>query len=360
VTWTADTADKISKDLRASVASEIPGSNPYIWPNNLYVITKVFAQALRAIQLRIQWMHLQAFVSVAESDYLDLHAVDAGTSRNAPVLATGPAVAVGDDTTIIPAGTRVIRADGIAYTVQDEATIADGTATLTMVAEAAGKASNAVPGTPLPIEAPIAGLTSITVDDAGISGGLDEENDSSLRARLLDLKRNPPLGGSPGDYIRWARTMPGITRVFVQRATPDAGHVTVVAMMDETYSDGIPQAADIASLQTILETNAPASAEIHAVAPVPYPVNVQIASLDPDTPAVRDAISTELAAGFIRRAIPGDSDGELFSRSWVDEAISNAAGHVSHQLVLPAADVTVGLTTGGLPQIPVLGTVTFS
>lgn len=359
--FTAPSLDQISKQLRKDLAGEVAGADPFIWPNNLYVALKVIAIAVRAVYLRLSKLHLQMFVSKAEGEYLDLHATDSATSRRPPTLASGNVTIAGVNGYSLIAGTRIARGDGKVYELTQDAEIAGDGVTTPVVAEDPGADFNAVAGTPLSLETLDDNVTSIAVDDFGIKGGMDAENDSSLRERLLDLKRNPPHGGSPPEYIRWVLdNKVGATRIYVQRAIPGPGEVTVTFMMDDAYADGIPLPDDVTEVQGILNANAPASAKVHAYAPIPVSVDVEIANLLPNKRSVQDAIRLELAAVFRRKAEPGSDVPSFFSRSWIEEAVSNAAGETSHILVLPADDVTVGVSTTGAPEIPVLGAVSFT
>jgi uncharacterized phage protein gp47/JayE len=100
---------------------------------------------------------------------------------------------------------------------------------------------------------------------------------------------------------------------------------------------------------------APANANIVVKAPTALPVNVGLLTLDPDSSRIREAVNTELAAMFRRKAQPGDSDGPfIFYKSWIDEAISMAAGEGSHSIYTPATDVSCGDNI-----IATLGTVTY-
>ena len=47
------------------------------------------------------------------------------------------------------------------------------------------------------------------------------------------------MAARPPEYVEWAQTKNGVTRVFVQRATPVPGAVTVYFMMDN-IGDGHP------------------------------------------------------------------------------------------------------------------------
>lgn len=359
--YKAPTVTQISQALRAAVRTELPQSDAWVWPNNLYVLTKAFAQGLRGLYLRLEWLHRQARVATAEGADLEGHASDIGITRLEAAQAAGTATAVTTVGTEIPQGTRLLRGDDVAYETTEVATATATATVLKLKAVEPGADGNAVASAPLDPETPITGLGTVTVDAAGLTGGADTENDEDLRARVLLVKRNPPHGGSPAEYIGWARGLAGVTRVFVKRAFPQAGSVTVIFLMDEAYGDGIPQAGDVAALEALLETMAPASADIVVAAPVPVTVDVTIANLSPDNARVRDAVNTELEAMFRRRSQPGSSaDPFIFSRSWVSEAVSMATGEVRHQLTLPAADVTVTEDSAGIPELAVLGTVTFT
>ena len=89
-------------------------------------------------------------------------------------------------------------------------------------------------------------------------------------------------------------------------------------------------------------------------APTPTFVDVVIAGLTPDTLDVRDGVEDEVAAAFTDRASVGTSQAAVFSRSWIDEAISRATGESRHVLVSPGSDV---VATMGV--LPVLGSLTF-
>lgn len=352
----APPVDDISKALRAAARSLIPGTNPWIWPNNIGIALKVFAQALRGSYLRLEWMHRQAFALTSEAQYLDAHGIDVGLTRVPASYAIGSLLVFSDGTVTVPAGAVLRRTDGFEYTTQYDTTGTD-LFSIFVKASAPGRTGNAHPATPIEFVNPIAGVEDVVVWDYGIGAGADLENDESFRARILFRKRYPPLGGAPYEYIGWARTMSGVTRVFVQRATPGPGSVTILFMMDDSYpSPGLPLAGDVGVLSYILQSKAPADAEIIVQIPTPVPVDITINGLDPDTVEVRDAVVAEIEAMFRRRAEPGNSAEDfIFSRSWISEAVSMAAGERSHTLVDPAADVACG---DGEIAIP--GTIEFT
>lgn len=354
--YKAPSADEISQDLRASIRTEMPGTEPAIWPNNLYVVTKAFAQGLRGLYLRLEVQHAKIFTSLAEGNALDRHGADWGVTRAPEQAPDGTVTITATTGTAIPEGTRLLRADGVVYHTTQTVTAAAGVAYAPVAALDPGAIANADPALSLALETPLAGVTAIVVDSAGLVGGMDYENDASYRARILERKRNPPRGGAPSEYVQWARLLPEVTRVFVQRATPAAGSVTLLFMTDDATADGIPSADSVAALLAIIQAQAPSSANAVVLTPTALPVAVTVANLSPDTPRTRAEVRAELSAMFRRRAKPGTAAASfIFSRSWVNHAVSMAAGEDSHTLTAPAADVTCGANV-----IAVLGALTFT
>jgi uncharacterized phage protein gp47/JayE len=350
--YQAKSAEAISKELRAYIRDAIPGADASVWPNNLYVVVKVVAQGLRGLYLRLEWLHRQIFASLAEGDYLDRHGADFGMSRMPKQQASGDVVVSGDASTFIPAGTRFVRGDRAIFISLGSRTIAtSGTAIVSVYAEAPGREGNTDASAALTLQTAIPGVDDVEVDDSGITGGSDVENDASLRSRILDRKRNPPQGGSPAEYIRWARLQPYVTRVFVKRATPNPGDVTVYFMTDDSTANGIPTAGQVAEVEETIEEFAPANAQVIVAAPTPLAVDITIDNLAPSNARIKNEIEAELKAMFRRRAVPD----LLFSLSWIEEAISSAAGEHRHVLVTPTADINPSAT-----QIPVLGTISYT
>lgn len=358
--YKAPTAAQLFQSLRQEIRAELPGADPFIWPNNLYVVTKMIAQGLRGMYLRLEWLHRQAFASSADGVYLDAIGADTGLARLPAGIAMGAASAAISGSAIeIPAGTRLLRGDNAVFlTVGSAGTVSSGSGAYPLILRALepGKAGNTDAGTVMALETPMGGVGAVTVGATGLTGGSEEENDQSFRARILHRKQNPPHGGSPSEYVQWAMTMAGVTRVFVRRATPEPGSVTVFFMMDEAYANGIPGSTHVAQLRNLILAEAPASANVIVSAPTAVVVNIEISGLTPNTAVVREAVTAEIRAQFRRRAEPGTADADfVFSRSWIWEAAAMAAGEHRHTVADPTADVTCGAG-----EIAVLGSISFT
>jgi uncharacterized phage protein gp47/JayE len=186
-----------------------------------------------------------------------------------------------------------------------------------------------------------------------MDGGVDEERDDELRTRVLLRIRQPPMGGAAIDYVHWALAVPGVTRAWCSPLEMGMGTVTVRFMMDHLRADedGFPRQVDVDRVINYLDAERPVAVkDLFVVAPLRQPINVNIARLEPDTPAVRAGIGDSLREMLMERAEPG---GTLYA-AWKNYAIMSAPGVVSFFLVNPADDV---MPSPG--HMPVLGNILY-
>lgn len=346
----------ILRDLRNSVKAEIPDTDPWVSPNNIVPVLKAIAQGLRALYLRLEFIHEMAFVTTAREEYLDFHGIQAGgLARDPGTFAQGYATATAVLGSVIVDGQLLSRSDGQLFTVVGTTTAHTVNPSLYIKAAEAGELGNTDSGATLTVVTPVAGYSNILVSTDGLIGGTEDESDDSFRQRILFHKQNPPHGGTPAEYIEWAQTKAGVTRVFVKRATPQPGSVTIYFMMDGVGT-GIPTAGDIDNMKDILNTLAPADADVRVFGPTLQVVDVTVSGLLPNTPVLKDAIVEELKAQFLRRAEPASAIASFtFHKAWITEAVAMAPRWKSSSVTIPAGDVIIA--TPGV--IPVLGTVTF-
>lgn len=316
-------------------------------------LTDAMAGGMHANHGHIDYMSRQLFVHLMEGEFLDDHASLYGITRKAAAFATGNVVFTGTDTSVIPLGTTLRRADGVEFRTDAEVTIASGTATAAVTAVEAGADGNTDAGVALSIVTPISGVNSTaTVDAAGLAGGVDTETDQALRTRILTRKRQPAHGGAEFDYENWALEVAGVTRVFVYPNHMGLGTVGVTFVLDDDPSSIIPDQAKVDEVQAYLDdpTRKPVTAQLEVFAPIAVPLDLDI-TLVPNTTAVQAAVTAELK-DFLRRE--GDPGATLFL-SRIDEAISVAQGEENHEIT----NITQNITHAA-GEIPVLGTLTFS
>lgn len=329
-----DLATLVSRS-QADTAARLPGVDPALRRSLVGVLSAVRAGSVHGLYGYLDWMARQLMPDTAELEHLERWAsIWLEENRKAATAATGQASFTGLDGSAIPTGTQLLRADGQEYVTTLEALVAAGVATAPVLAVAAGVAGNADPGILLNLISPVSGVQPQASAPAGLTGGADAETDDSLRARLLSRIRKPVRGGAADDYVTWALTVPGVTRAWTSAKELGSATVTLRFMMDGTYADGIPQAADVALVQAVLDALRPVTAEVYAVAPVPLPLGLSI-RLTPDLASVRAAVEAELRDMLLYEAVPGGTI--LISHQ--REAISIALGETDHVLLSPTEDV---------------------
>jgi len=351
--------DALLAQSRADYASRIPDGDVMMRQGALPVFPAVDAAAQNALHAHLDWSARQGHPLFAEGDWLNGWAAVWGVTRKPATAAAGNMDMTGTTGAVIPVGAAVRRVDGTEYTVTAETTLVAGVAVVPVQAAVTGVTGNALAAVQLSLTSPIIGVNSrasVTVD--ALTGGADSETDIAFRARVLERIQSPPHGGNATDYVTWAMTVPGVTRVWIEPAGQGLGTVVVRFMMDDTYANGIPigdpgpnYTGDLLAVFDALDPVRPVTADLIIVAPAPVVLDVTITGLDPDTATIRAEIEAELADMIRRRAAPGVT----IRLSWIWEAVSIASGEDSHEITAPVVDVIHA--TG---EIAVLGTVTYA
>ncbi|MCW5737997.1 MAG: baseplate J/gp47 family protein [Enhydrobacter sp.] len=302
----------------------------------------------------LDWLALQLFPFSADAEYLERWATAKGLSRRAATHGAGTVTLAGTPGSTALSGTQLQTAAGLTVALAASATIGGGGTVVAFANAVAGGANgNLATGVPLTFIGTPAGFGDAAVVATAFSGGADAETDSSLRARTLRAFAQPSFGGNRNDWENAALKVAGVTRVFTAPAQPTPGAVTLYALFDDVRTNGLPIGTDAwyrpgtgpsagiggtgdqrLVLDAILALR-PIAAHLYVTALVAAPIAITIDNLAVDTPAVRAAIAAELAAMQRRRAVPGGG----CSRSWIEEAISRAAGEDSHDLTSPAGNV---------------------
>lgn len=344
------TPAELLQRIQAEIEISLPTSDPRLRYSVENIIARVLAMVSHEMHGHISWVSKQILVLTADVEFIDLHADTYKISRKAATAARGAVTFTGTNATVIPAGTTVKRSDGAEYTTDVEVTVALGVAVASVTAAAAGAVGNTAAASKLTLVSPIAGLqNTATVNAPGLSAGTDEEDDESLRARVLDRIQQPPHGGAAHDYATWAKEVAGVTRVWVYPEQLGLGTVQVLFVMDDKAGTIIPDSTEVETVQEYIDEKRPVTADVTVTAPTAAPVNFEI-HISPNTSLVQQAIQAELLDFFKREAEPG---GTLYL-SRIREAISTAAGEFAHVLVAPAVNIV-----SDFGDLPVLGTITF-
>ena len=342
------TLDELIDRIQADLSTRLELGGALLRRSVLGVLARVLAGATHGQHGHLDFLSRQLFPDTSEVEFLERHASLYGLSRLAATFAAGDVVLTGTESTVIPEGTTLLRADGVEYTTTAEGTIVSGEATVPVEAVDAGAAGNTDAAVGLTLVAPIAGISPDVVVDSGLIGGADAETDDALRLRLLERLAEPPHGGSAADYIAWAKQIAGVTRAWVYPLELGAGTVTVRFVRDDDVSI-IPDAGEVTAVQDYINARRPVTAAVTVVAPVAVARDFTI-EIVPDTADIRAAVTAELVDLLKRVAEPGGT--VLLSQILV--AVGVAQGIEDFDVTSPAANVTH--TTG---QIATMGTITW-
>lgn len=312
------------------------------------VYARVLAGVTHGLYGFIDWLSRQVIYDTAEGEILERWASIWGVTRKPAAAATGTVTLTGLTGAVVPAGSPLQALDGVQYLTVAEVTFTTTSAVVSVAASVPAAASNRPTGQTLTLVNPVPGVQPAGVASA-LVGGANEETDDALRTRLIDRIQTPPHGGSSADYRAWALEVPGVTRAWCYPLELGPGTVTVRFMRDEDSGSAIPDAGEVAAVQTYINNLRPVTAQVTVVAPVAATLNFTIA-VSPNTAAVKAAVAAELADLIRREAEPG---GTLLL-SHIRAAISAAAGENNYVMTVPSADVVSPVGT-----ITTLGTITW-
>ncbi|SMF77481.1 Uncharacterized phage protein gp47/JayE [Tistlia consotensis] len=331
------TPQEIRDRLAAEIEAALPGADARTRRSVEGVLARMMAIVSHELHGYQEWISRQILPDSADAEELERHAAIWGIARAGAVSAQGRVTLTGLAGVTVPAGTELRRADDQRYlTTADVQIGAGGTAPATVEAVTAGAAAVAAIGTTLALTATLAGVQSqaAVVDDGagnGIAGGVDQESDAGLRARILDRIQLPPHGGNRHDYAAWVKEVVGETQVWVYSSYLGTGTVGVTFVMPD---GSLPPPSVVEQVQSHIDEKRPVTADVTVFAPIADLVDFTIL-LDPDTTAGRAAVEAELADLLVREAEPGGT----LPRSRVRAAISAAVGEYSHELQVPAGDI---------------------
>mgnify|MGYP000904656875 CR=1 FL=1 len=160
---------------------------------------------------------------------------------------------------------------------------------------------NQIGGTELRMQSTEVGIDdTAVVQFGGLIGGSNDESVEDWQDRVIDRWRNPQTPFNPATIADTVRSIVGNTRVWVHRAYPAAGEVTVYFVRDNETSI-IPTAEDesntLAAVVAISPGNT-AEEDIHVSGPIPALIDITVANIVPNTRTMRQAIESSIDSFF--------------------------------------------------------------
>jgi len=230
--------------IHREMLSQLPADLDCSEGNHIYNLTRPAAIELaRLCEFILPDVLELIFPRSAFGEWLDYHGQMRGLTRRPATQAAGELTITGAAGTAIPAGSQFSTAavddvPSVFYETMAAVEIpGSGTVDVPIRCVEAGTVGNTKAGTVILKAAKISGITAVTNPEA-VSGGTEEEDDESLRTRImeLDAAKSVSFVGSVADYKRWSKEVAGVGEATVIPAQDDSGLVTVVI----TDSNGDP------------------------------------------------------------------------------------------------------------------------
>ncbi len=307
------------------------------------------AAQIHSLLLQADWTRRQCFPHTAEGEHLDLHAQMRALQRRAPTKAEGVLCfsvnrAAEQDLTI-PAGTICMTAGMVRFETVEAGTLRAGTLSVHVPTRAwePGTAGNVPAGTVTIMTVAPIGVAACTNPDA-FSGGVDAEDDESLRKRILDSYKRLPNGANAAFYQQGALSFEQVAAATVLPRQRGIGTVDVVV----ASHSGIPDEELLEQIRDYFEQRREIAVDVGVLAPTTEPVTVSVAI------AAADGYEPTTVTAAVEQALRGYFDGRLLSRgllrAQLGHVIFGIEGVENYQVLAPAHDIA---PVQG--ELPVLG-----
>jgi uncharacterized phage protein gp47/JayE len=220
-----------------------------------------------------------------------------------------------------------------------------------------GTGTNAANGAELELQNSIAGVDdTVTAQYDGLTGGTDNEEEEDYQGRVVYAWQNPLTPFNAANIEKVAKSVNGVTRVFVKEVTPAVGQVTTYFVRDNDETI-IPDATEVSNVKAALENIRPSNTEPDdniVSACTGISINVDISSITPDTLTMRDAIENTIDA-YYRGGIDEGEDNEVDKlKSAIYQTYDVVRGEQLQSFTLDAPTTDTTIAEG---EIAIAGTV---
>lgn len=310
------------------------------------------AAQIQALEIQADWVLDQSFPQTAQGIYLDRHGAMRNISRLPATKAVGslrfsvefpPAMDAN-----IPAQTVCMTKEGVRFQTIGAAVLAAGELFVDVPAEAleGGAAGNAAPGEISILTACPVAITACTNPEA-FSGGSDQEDDETLRERILESYRRLPNGANAAWYEQTAMNYGGVAAARAVGRPRGIGTVDVYV----TTEEGLPGEELLTGLQAELQEKREIAVDVQVKAPQVGPVDIAVSIAPAEGVAFSDAkdAAEQLLTAFFTGRLLGTSVrlAELGNQLFALPEVAN------YRFSAPTEDLT-----GDDIVLPVLGTLT--
>lgn len=262
------------------------------------------------------------FYMWADGIWLDHHARAVNLQRKPATHGSEIYVVEGKPGFVIPtsfafATPSIGDSPSVVFYPREEAVIGpDGVARFQIVAEQAGLIGNVPSDSIVLMMTPVSEITSCTNPNA-ITGGVEEEDDESLRWRIDDKYKHmdETYIGNDWDYIRWAKEVPGVGSVVVIPIPEGRPGSVKVVVVDGNGKPANQMILDnvfdyIVSPEDRLLRKAPIEATVYVVAPSAKNITygfLLVLEEGADAEVVKQAFSDGLADYYVELVEDADN-----------------------------------------------------
>lgn len=338
MTWSRPTLRALVAQARADIDGELGNGAAFLRNSLESAMAYMGGGMTHHLHGHLATNARQALPDTCDEDQFVRWANLFGLARKSATFAGGPITGTGTGG-LLPIGREFSRSpDGAIYTVDAEVSDVTGAVTAYVTAAVAGAAGNLDPGAVLTLVSPITGVASewtVTsdADHTGLDGGAEVETFARWVARLVERLRRAPRGGGPGDHRAWALEVAGVTRAWEYRhkdypASVGVGECLVYFVVDDDVDGLIPDAGQVAAVQSYLDGRSPLKCTAVAPTAVPYAFAVSV------TGGTAAAVNAEVEDMLLRVAEPGGT----IPISSLSEAISASEGETAHVIGSPVTD----------------------
>ncbi len=170
-------------------------------------------------------------------------------------------------------------------------------ALLTVISQNTGEVQNLSNGERLS-QLGLTGVESIVlVTETSVGGGSDLETEASYRNRIIYRYQNPVAEFNYSQLKVITDSIAGVTRSWVFPTTPHVGYVSIYFTRDNDSSSILPSPSEILTVRNAILAVKPSNMEDFQVivnSPEPVDVDFVFASITPNTPEMKSAITSTL------------------------------------------------------------------
>lgn len=307
------------------------------------------AAQIYALYVQADWVNRQCFPQTAQGEYLDYHAQLRALERKEAVCAQGVVRFFGDTASVlgrnIPAGTVCMTAGLVRFVTTEDRVLEAGKSSVDAPVRAvqAGKVGNVVAGAVRSLAAAPVGITGCT-NPMAISGGMDAEDDESLRERIMNSFLRLPNGSNCAFYEQGALSFDEVVAAVALPRSRGVGTVDVVI----AAAQGLPEQSLLDRVSRYFRERREIAVDVQTLAPEPVTIDVvvqiQSADLEQSSAKVKQVLQDWFS---------GQRLGEDVLRARLGNLVFDVDGVENYVLKEPATDRSMERT-----QLPVLGTVT--